>query len=72
MASGVKMTVLYTESSRTEIVFCYEVNEYDVIEWLAVYFSAGGDSWQVRESMKEALDIVTENFSIRLQIVLEY
>jgi len=48
------------------------VNEYDVIERLAVYFSAGDDSWRVQESMEEALDGVTENFNLSLQILFEY
>ena len=48
------------------------MNVYDVTEWLTVCFSAGDDSWQVQESMEEALDVVTENFNLRLQIVFEY
>jgi len=48
------------------------VNEYNVKERLAVYFSAGDDSWQIQESMEEALDVVTENFNLCLQIVFEY
>lgn len=48
------------------------MNEYGVMERLAVYFSAGDGPWQVQESMEETLDIVTENFNMRLQIVFEY
>jgi hypothetical protein len=48
------------------------MNEYDVIEWLAVYFSPGDDSWQVLESLEEALDVVTKNFRLSLQIVFDW
>jgi hypothetical protein len=48
------------------------MNEYDVIEWLAVNFSPGDDSWQVLESLEEALDVGTENCRLRLQIVFNW